>query len=84
MAFLSVASGTAPRQQARQGSGDGGASCGCRAHHSGKIADGLPVVKTFAEEMLDFEAKMSASGHDSYHAGPTEPTPFAHTICARL
>ena len=35
-----------------------------------KIAEGLPLGATLAAEMLNFKAKISARGHDSYEAGP--------------
>ena len=35
-----------------------------------KVAEGLPLGATLAAEMLNFKAKISASGHDTYEAGP--------------
>jgi hypothetical protein len=34
-----------------------------------KIADGLPHMNTLIAELLNFKAKISLSGHDSYEAG---------------
>ncbi|HEY7343297.1 MAG TPA: hypothetical protein VH591_20670, partial [Ktedonobacterales bacterium] len=35
-----------------------------------KIAQNLPLGSVFAAEALNFKAKISLSGHDSYEAGP--------------